>query len=80
MPGENASASEAVAITPSDTANFAQVVKGIYVGVGGDVVIVTQSGAVVTFKNAVSGSIIPVYAKRVNSTGTIATDLVGLYR
>lgn len=76
-------ARELFAITPHDSTNFNQAIRGIYVGSGGDIAVVTQdtTGAdrtVVVFKNAVAGSIIPVQATRVNSTSTTATDLVGL--
>jgi len=67
------------AITPSDSTDFTWTVRGIYVGVGGDIVIVAKEGGAVTYKNAVAGSIIPVRATRVNSTSTTATNLVGIY-
>lgn len=67
------------AITPHDSTDFTQgYVRGIYVGVTGDVVAVNQDGAAITFKNAQQGSILPIEAKRVNSTNTTATNLVGL--
>jgi len=74
----NLSAEDAFAITPSDTVNFANVVRGIYIGVSGDVVAVTPAGNVLTFKNAQSGSVLPVRASRINSTLTTATNLIGL--
>jgi len=69
----------AFAITPSDETDFAQVTRGIYVGVGGDVVAVMSDGTAVTFTGAQAGTILPIRAARVNSTSTTATDLVGLY-
>lgn len=66
------------AITPHDSTDFTFVTRGIYVGVGGDIVIVMKSGGALTFKNAVAGSVIPVRATRVNSTSTTATNLIGL--
>lgn len=67
------------AITPHDSTNFTQgVVRGIYVGVAGDVVAVTPDGTAVTFVGAVAGSILPIMASRVNSTSTTATNMVGL--
>lgn len=68
------------AIVPSDVTNFVEgICEGIYVGVAGDIVIVpTGAGAAVTFKNVPVG-ILPVRAARVNSTGTVATNLVALY-
>jgi len=68
-----------VAITPHNSTNIASPVRGIYVGVGGDVVVVGLDGAAVTFKNVPTGAVLPVQAIRVNSTSTTATDMVGLY-
>lgn len=67
-------------ITPSNTVEMDAISRGIYVGVGGDIVVVPASGdGTILFKGAVAGSIIPIRAKRVNATGTTATDLVSLY-
>ena len=71
-------ARDAFAITPSDSVNFTTTAKAIYVGVAGNVVIVTKNGSDVTFLGAVAGSVLPVQAVRVNATSTTATDLVGL--
>lgn len=75
----DAPATKAFAITPHDTTKFDENVRAIYVGVGGDIVIVVKDGeSAITFKNAQTGSIIPIRACRVNSTSTTATNLVGL--
>ena len=65
------------AITPSDTVNFVLPCEAIYVGGAGDVVVVGDNGAI-TFKAVPVGTILPAKAKRVNSTNTTATFLVGL--
>ena len=70
---------DAFAITPSDSTDFAQVTRGVYVGGAGDVAAVMSDGTVVTFVGALAGSVLPIRAKRVNSTNTTATSLVGLY-
>jgi len=70
-------ANSADAITPSDSVDFAGPCRGIYVGVTGNIVAIVN-GTAVTFKNAVQGTILPIQATRVNSTGTTATDLVAL--
>lgn len=68
------------AITPHASTNFANgQARGIYVGVGGDVVLVAADGSIATFKNAPSGSVIPCAAIRVNAVNTTATNLVALY-
>lgn len=67
------------AITPHDSNDFSQgPVRGIYVGGAGNMVAVTTGGTAVTFTGVLAGSIIPIRAKRVNSTNTTATSLVGL--
>ena len=71
-------AGAAFAITPSDTVDFTRPARGIYIGVSGDVVVITPENTAVTFKNAAAGSVLPVEAIRVNATLTTATDLVGL--
>lgn len=70
---------DGAAITTSDTVNFSYVARGIYIGVTGDVVIVNQSGSVLTFKNAQQGSILPIRCMRVNATNTTATNLIALF-
>lgn len=72
----------AVPITPSDTVNIvdpagAPLPDAIYVGGAGVVAAVFQDGTVVNF-TVVAGEILPVRIKRVNTTGTTATLLVGL--
>lgn len=66
------------AVSPSDTANMT-VTRGLWVGVGGDVVAVDVDGTACTFKNVPSGTLMPIRAVRVNLTSTTATDIVALY-
>lgn len=74
------SAVGAVAVTKSDTVNIPRkATRGLYVGVGGDVVVVFENGDAVTFKDVPAGEILPVEAVRVNSTNTTATDILALY-
>lgn len=65
-------------ITSDDVAPLPQVVKGIFVGTGGNVVL-RGVGAVsdVTYRNLPDASYIGVRASFVRATGTTATDLVG---
>ena len=65
-------------ITKSDTTDFAFLTRGIYVGGAGTVVIVNADDTTATFE-CVAGTLLPVQARRVNSTGTDATLMVGLY-
>lgn len=73
-----------VSITPSDTVNFVpqgttdDLCSAIYVGGAGVVVAVQQDGTTGSF-TCIAGQILPVKAKRVNSTSTTATLLMALY-
>lgn len=68
--------SDAVAVTPSDTAqqNFA----GLYIGGVGDVIVKGKSGVAVTFKAVPTGAFIPMNINTVMATGTTATNILGL--
>lgn len=66
----------AAAITPSDSA--ANEFDAIYVGVTGNVAVVTRGGQTVTFLNAQQGSTLYIKTQRVNATSTTATNLIGL--
>jgi len=69
---------DAFAITPSDATDFTYSARGLYVGVGGTVVLATLANVAITFVNVASGQILPVACRRVNSTGTTATNIIGL--
>lgn len=78
-------------VSPDDNAdfprftNFGQLTGSIYVGVGGDVVIVTQNNIPKTYKNVPSGTLLNVAARRVNATNSVdgartsALNLLALY-
>ena len=76
---KTASSMKAFAITKSDTDDFTFLVRGIYVGGTGNVVVVNADDTTVTFSSVPAGAILPVQARRVNSTNTTATNMVGLY-
>lgn len=67
---------DAVAITPDDST--AVDLYGLYVGGAGDVAVVTGAGNAVTFPSVPAGSIISLRISIVKTTGTTATNLVGL--
>jgi len=69
------------AITPSDSVNFTgrRMTRGLYVGGTGDVAAVRADGTAVTFSGVPAGTILPIRAIRVNSTGTTATNLDALF-
>lgn len=67
-------------ITPHDSTNFTYETRGIYVGGAGNVKILGVGDATAIVFTAVPvGTILPVRAVRVDSTGTTATLLVGIY-
>lgn len=69
-----------VEITPSAT-NLASIVRALYIGVAGNVVILTPASASLTFINVQAGSILPVMALAVAATasGTTAGNIIGLF-
>lgn len=80
QPGIESPARSAFAITPNDGADVANVTRGLYVGVSGDVsIILAGDSAAVTFVGLAAGVIHPIRAKRVRATGTTATSIVGVY-
>jgi hypothetical protein len=71
--------SHAFAIVPSNTVDFTYATRAIYVGVTGSVTLVTIHDEVIQFVAVPAGTVLPIRAKRVNTTGTGASSLVGLY-
>lgn len=67
------------AVVPSDTVDLTIATRGIYVGVGGDVTLITIQGETLTFKSLGTGSTLSIRATRILLTGTAATDIIGLY-
>lgn len=51
----------------------------LYIGVGGNVVLVDVDGTETTFKGVPTGGILPCQTLIVKSTNTTATDIVALY-
>lgn len=72
------SARRAWAITKNDDNELAYVTKGLYIGGAGDVAVQMYDGTSVTFVGVVAGSVLPIMVKKVLSTGTDATNIVGL--
>lgn len=69
---------DGVAITPADS-DLARSVKGFYVGGAGNVAVVTASGTALTFTAVPAGTIIPLVCRRISSTSTTATAIIGFY-
>jgi len=71
-------------VTPSDTLTLQQQLSTsnrstcLYIGVGGNVRVLTIGGDDVTFTNIPDGSFIPVHIKKVFDTGTTASSIIAL--
>lgn len=76
--GLTAPASDAFAVVPSDTQEFARTARALYVGGAGDVALRTVDGTDIVFRALAAGSVLPVGAVRVAATGTTAQNLVAL--
>jgi hypothetical protein len=72
-------ANGAAVITKSDTANLPIAARQIWVGGVGDVKVDMINGDTVTFAAVPAGTLLPVQARKVYSTGTTATNLVAFY-
>ena len=70
-------AGSAVAITTANS-DLAHPVRSLYVGGAGNVRVTTVNGQDVTFVGVQAGTILPISVKRVWSTSTTATSIVGL--
>ena len=77
--GLESPAERAFAITGSDSTDLTVFPRAIYVGGAGNVKVVTLGGDEVTFNGVLAGTILPVRVKKVFSTGTSATNLIGVY-
>lgn len=67
---------EPFAVTPSDSTNFGQESRYLYVGTTGNVVIVTRGGQTVTYTAVPAGAYVWASCIRVNSTSTTASNIV----
>ena len=76
-------ASNAVAVTPNDSTDLLFVTRGLFVGGGGNIVVIMGDQAVdattVTFTGVPAGTILPIAVRRVRSTSTTATNIVALW-
>lgn len=70
-------AQNAVALIKSDTTEIRAL--ALYVGGAGDVAVQTAGGQTVTFSGMAAGTILPVECRKLMSTNTTATLVIGLY-
>jgi hypothetical protein len=70
----------AVAVTPDDNNDLADVTRFLYVGGTGDVTVnMLGTGSAIQLKAVPVGTLLPIWVTRVKATGTSATNLVALY-
>jgi hypothetical protein len=72
-------ASTAGDIVPLDGVPLEALPRGVYIGGDGDLNCQLEGGNSVTFVGLKAGTILPIRPVIVNSTGTTASQLVGLY-
>lgn len=77
--GSSAPGYGAFAITPNDSADLTRFTDGLYIGGAGNVNVDMISGETVVFTALAVGVIHPLQVKRVRSTSTTATNIVGVY-
>jgi hypothetical protein len=93
-PGPHMPARLALALTPSDTEDLTNpagddapcYAQGLFIGGAGNVAVVMAgdnsnggAGTAVTFNSVAAGTVLPIQVRRVMSTNTTATDIVGLF-
>lgn len=67
-----------VSVTASNVTEYSPSLRGLYVGVSGNVAVVFTSGEQITLTNLAAGVIHPITKiKQILATGTTATGIVG---
>ncbi len=69
-------ATRAATVTPNDSLDLSEVCTALYVGVSGDVRLITHNFDTVTFVAAIG--ILPIRARRIFATGTTASSILAL--
>ena len=78
-PGPNGAYVQAETAVLSDVTPLPVPYRALFIGTTGHVkVTMRDGGGVVTLRNIPSGTLLPVWVSMVWSTGTTATDIVGL--
>lgn len=79
MSSDLSPAANAYAVTPHDTNLQPNPTRALYVGGAGNVKVTMVGGQEVTFVGVAAGTVLPIRAKIIWSTGTTASSLLGLY-
>lgn len=72
----------AFSISPSNTTDLPVTTRSVYIGSSGDLRVTLKDmpdGTFVTYKNMIEGLSYPLRIKRVFSSGTTASNLIGEY-
>lgn len=75
--GVDTTAEDAVAVTPSATTTYNPPLRGLFVGTGGNVNVVTAAGNTVLIACA-NNAVIPVACQQVLAASTTASGITGL--
>ena len=67
---------DAAAVVPSDTVDFPNAPRRLWIGGAGNVTINTLAGHSVTYTGVPAGAYLNIRASRVFATGTTATNIV----
>lgn len=79
-PQLNSPASNAAVVTPSDADDLAFASRYIFVGSAGNLALTTVGGQTLTLVGILAGTILPIRAKKILSTGTTpAMVIVSMY-
>lgn len=66
-------------VSPNDSTDLASYARALFVGNGGDVKVnLVSSGDDLVFENVPDCTFLPIQVKRVHSTGTTASGIIGL--
>lgn len=71
-------AEELFLVTPSDSVDLRFVTRAIRVGGAGDLAVLTIRNTLVTIPSVLAGETIPIRARKVYSTNTTATEIMGM--
>ena len=79
-PTHNPQATEAWAVTPSNSVNYTKPARALFVGGAGTVTLIpfNQKNAV-TFTGVTAGTVLNIWHTRVNVTGTTATNMTAMH-
>lgn len=70
---------DAAGVTPDDAIDLAEVTRALYVGVAGDIALITAGGQSVVFQAVPAGSLLPLRTSRILATGTTAGGIMALW-